>query len=96
MYKAGDEDSYLIQNQAWNEPEAVELLQHAGMLVAQFESGGTQMAQREFYHARLIASHDAQDMVAYRTALNGYVEAARQASREASRKAAYHQRKRGR
>ena len=39
------------------------------------------MLQRERYHARLLAAHDAQDMAAYRIALNGYVEAAREAYR---------------
>jgi len=40
------------------------------------------MPPRERYHARLIAAHDARDMAAYRIALNGYVEAAREAHRK--------------
>ena len=69
----------------WDEPEAVRLLQHAGTLVAEFEARGAQMPKRELYHARLIAAHDARDMGAYRIALNGYVEAAREARRQAKR-----------
>ncbi|MDQ3911816.1 MAG: hypothetical protein M3305_08630 [Actinomycetota bacterium] len=84
--KSGDkgwEDS--IQEQAWNESEAVRLLQDAGERVAGFEATGTRMPQRERYHARLVAAHDARDMVAYRIALNGYVEAAREAYRKTKR-----------
>ncbi len=40
------------------------------------------MPQRERYHARLVAAHDARDMAAYRIALNGYVAAAREAYRK--------------
>ena len=43
------------------------------------------MAQRERYHACLVAAHDARDMAAYSIALNGYVEAAREAYRKAKR-----------
>jgi hypothetical protein len=45
------------------------------------------MPQREQYHARLVAAHDARDMAAYRIALNGYVEAAREAYRKKRQKA---------
>jgi hypothetical protein len=58
-------------------------LQEAGELVAKFETTGSRMPQRELYHARLIAAHDARDMDAYRVAVNGYVEAAREAYRKA-------------
>jgi hypothetical protein len=37
------------------------------------------MPQREQYHARLVAEHDARDRAAYRLALNGYAKAAREA-----------------
>jgi hypothetical protein len=69
----------------WNEPEAIVLLKHAGELVAGFEATGARMPHRETYHARLVAAHDAQDMAAYRIALNGYVEAAREAYRQTKR-----------
>ena len=68
----------------WNEPEAVLLLERTGKLVQAIESLGKPMAQsaRELYHARLLAAHDAQDMAAYRIALEEYVEGARKAHRE--------------
>ena len=88
MYRAGSGDPWnpTQEEQAWDEPEAVRLLQHSGELVAVFEARGAQMSQRELYHARIIAAHEARDMEAYRIALNGYVEAACEASRrEAAR-----------
>jgi hypothetical protein len=86
MYKSGGEGwEDLAQEQAWNEPEAVRLLQEVGERVANFEATGTRMPQRERYHARLVAAHDAQDMASYRLALNGYVEAAREAYRKAKK-----------
>jgi hypothetical protein len=87
-HKAGDEPNS-TRKQGWNEPEAVRLLQHAGELVAVFEATGARSPQRELYHARLIAAHDARDVSAYQMALNGYVEAARESSRRAARHAAY-------
>ena len=68
----------------WNEQEAIVLLQHAGKLVHEIETSGTRMSQseREQYHARLIAAHDARDMAAYRIALEGYAEGARKAYRK--------------
>jgi DNA-binding FadR family transcriptional regulator len=71
-----------VSKEQWNEPEAIVLLQHAGKLVAGFKSTGVQIPNRLQYHARLVAAHDAKDMAAYRTALNGYVEAAREAYRK--------------
>ncbi|MBV9455182.1 MAG: hypothetical protein JOZ19_13870 [Rubrobacter sp.] len=71
-----------VSKEQWNEPEAVVLLQRACALVAGFESTGAQIPNRLQYHARLVATHDAQDMAAYRVALNGYVEAARAAYRK--------------
>jgi hypothetical protein len=85
MYKVGADDWDPTREQAWNEPEAVRLLQHAGELVAEFEAMGARVPQRELYHARLIVAHDARDMDAYRIALNGYVEAAREAYRKTKR-----------
>jgi hypothetical protein len=73
------------REQSWDEPEAVRLLERAGDLVTSFEATGARMPQRKLYHARLVAAHDARDMADYRDALNGYVEAARMASREAAR-----------
>ena len=84
MYKPraeGWEDP--TREQAWNEPEAVRLLQDAGELVAALEATGIRIPHRERYHVRLVAAHDARDMSAYRIALNGYVEAARVAYRKA-------------
>ena len=71
----------------WNEPEAIVLLQHAGKLVQGIEATGTRMPQseRERYHARLLAAHDAQDMAAYRIALKAYVDGAREAYRKAKK-----------
>ena len=86
MYKPGYggwEDP--TREQAWNEPEAVRLLQDAGELVAALEATGSRIPYRERYHAHLIAAHDARDMAAYRIALNGYVEAARVAYRKTKR-----------
>ncbi len=83
MYKAGDEGwEDLTQERAWDEPEAVRLLQEASERVANLEATGARMPQRQRYHARLVAAHDARDMAAYRIALNGYVEAAREAYRK--------------
>ena len=71
-------------NEQWNEPEAVLLLERTGKLVQAIETSGKPMAQsaRELYHARLLAAHDAQDMAAYRIALEEYVEGARMAHRK--------------
>ena len=82
MYKSGYDDWDPTQERAWDEQEAVLLLQNAGALVAGLEATGARMHQRERYHARLVAAHDAQDMAAYRIALNGYVAAAREAYRK--------------
>jgi hypothetical protein len=71
-----------VSEEQWNESEAIVLLERAGELVAGFESMGAQIPNRLQYHARLVAAHDAQDMAAYRVALNGYVEAARAAYRK--------------
>jgi hypothetical protein len=71
-----------VSKEQWNEPEAIVLLQHAGELVAGFKSTGVQIPNRLQYHARLVAAHDAKYIAAYRTALNGYVEAAREAYRK--------------
>ena len=70
-----------VIEERWNESEAIRLMRHAGAQVADLEAGGAKMARRELYHACIVAAHDAQDMDAYRTALNGYVEAARAAVR---------------
>ena len=70
----------------WNEQEAILLLQRASKLVQEIESSGTRMphSDRKLYHARLVAAHDAQDVTAYRVALEGYVEGARLAYRKAT------------
>ena len=87
MYKSAEEgwEDPLGEQEAWDELEAVRLLQEAGERVAALEETGARMAQRERYHARLVAAHDARDMAAYRIALNGYVEATREAYRKAKR-----------
>jgi hypothetical protein len=68
----------------WNEQEAILLLQHAAKSVQEIETSGTRMphSERERYHARLVAAHDARDMGAYRIALEGYEEGARKAYRK--------------
>ncbi len=68
----------------WNEQEAILLLQRAAKVVHEIETSGTRMPQseREQYHARLVAAHDARDMAAYRIALEGYAEGARKAYRK--------------
>ncbi len=86
MYRSGADDWNPTQEQAWDEPEAVLLLQNAGALVAGLEATGARMPQRERYHACLVAAHDARDMAAYRIALNGYVAAAREAYRKKKQK----------
>jgi len=88
MYKSGEEgwEDPTREQEAWDEPEAVRLLQEAGERVAALEETGARMAQRERYHASLVAAHDARDMAAYRIALNGYVEAAREAYRKATKR----------
>jgi hypothetical protein len=87
MYESGGEGwEDPTREQAWNESEAVRLLQEAGEWVAGFEATGARMPQRERYHARLVAAHDARDMAAYRLALNGYVEAAREAHRKTKKR----------
>jgi hypothetical protein len=85
MHKTDDYGWKSTREQVWDEPEAVWLLKRAGDLVTSFEASGARMPQRKLYHARLVAAHDARDMTDYRDALNGYVEAARMASREAAR-----------
>jgi hypothetical protein len=87
--KADDGANSTRKQEGWDEPEAVRLLQHAGELVTVFENSGARTPPRELYHARLIAAHDARDMTAYQMALNGYVEAAREASKRAERHATY-------
>ena len=86
MRKAGEHGWDPTREQAWDETEAVVLLQNAGALVAGLEATGARMPQRERYHARLVAAHDARNMAAYRMALNGYVEAAREAYRKGKQK----------
>ena len=68
----------------WNEQEAILLLHCAAKLVQEIETSGTRMPQseREQYHARLVAAHDARDMAAYQIALDGYAEGARKAYRK--------------
>jgi hypothetical protein len=83
MHKSGGEGlEDFTRERAWNESEAVRLLKEAGERVANFEATGARMPQREQYHARLVAAHDAQNMAAYHLALIGYVNAAREAYRK--------------
>jgi hypothetical protein len=63
MHKSGGEGwEDPTRERAWNESEAVRLLQEAGEWVAGFEATGARMTQRERYHACLVAAHDARDM----------------------------------
>ncbi len=75
-----------VRYEVWNESESVRLLQQVGAKVADFEAMGARIPQREMYHTRLIAAHDAQDMDAYRAALHGYMAAAREACRKVNTK----------
>ena len=70
--------------QQWNEPEAILLLERAGKLVEGLEASGARIthSDRKLYHDRLVTAHDTQDMAAYRTALEEYVEGARKAYRK--------------
>ena len=72
------------REERWNEPESVVLLQRAGKLVAGLEATGARMPQgdREQCHTRLVAAHEARDIAAYRAALEGYTECAREAYRK--------------
>src|SRR5215218_2352220 len=78
--------SVSASKERWNEQEAILLLQRAAKVVQEIETSGTRMphSEREHYHARLVAAHDAQDMAAYRIALEGYAEGARLAYRKAT------------
>jgi hypothetical protein len=60
-------------------------LQRTARLVAGIEAAGVRMPQgdRELCHARLVAAHDARDRAAYRAALEGYEDRARNAYRKA-------------
>jgi hypothetical protein len=68
----------------WNETESIVLLQRTAKLVAGIEASGARMPQgdRELCHARLVAAHDARDIAAYRAALEGYEDRARNAYRK--------------
>src|SRR5215212_5692363 len=76
--------SVSASKERWNEQEAILLLQRSAKLVQGIETSGTRMphSEREHYHARLVAAHDAHDMAAYRIALEGYAEGARKAYRK--------------
>ena len=69
----------------WDEERAVWLLREAGALVAAYAAEGARIPDREMYHARITEAHDARDMDAYREALNGYVQVARESYRRRSR-----------
>ena len=71
----------------WDEKKAVRLLLEAGALVGGYEAEGARMPAelRQRYHARIAEAHDARDMTAYREAINGYEEAAREAYRRQAR-----------
>ena len=68
----------------WDEEKAIRLLQEASALVAGYEAEGARIPNREIYHARIAEAHDTRDMNAYREALNGYVQAAREAYRRST------------
>jgi hypothetical protein len=69
------------EGESWDEEVAIQLLQEAGAEVALYEEDGARMPGREHYSARIQEAHAARDMASYREALNGYVEAAREACR---------------
>jgi hypothetical protein len=70
----------------WSEAVAVWLLQEVGAVVAWFETQGARIPERETYHRRIVEAHSAQDMAAYREAVNAYEEAAREAYRRLERR----------
>jgi hypothetical protein len=76
--------SVSASEERWNETESILLLQRSAKLVAGIEASGVRMPQgeREVCHARLVAAHDARDRVAYRAALKGYEDRARNAYRK--------------
>jgi hypothetical protein len=69
----------------WHEAEAIRLLQEVDAVVAWYGAEGVEIPSREMYHARIVEAHDAQDITAYREAINGYEEAAREAYRRRAR-----------
>jgi hypothetical protein len=77
--------SVSASEERWNETESILLLQRSAKLVAGIEASGVRMPQgeRELCHARLVAAHDARDRAAYRAALEGYEDRARNAYRKA-------------
>ena len=76
--------SVSASEEQWNETESILLLQRSAKLVAGIEASGVRMPQgeRELCHARLVAAHDARDRAAYRAALEGYEDHARNAYRK--------------
>jgi hypothetical protein len=73
------------ESELWEEAEAVRLLQEVGVVVAWYGAKGGEIPNREAYHARIVEAHNARNMTAYREAVNGYVEAAREAYRRRAR-----------
>ena len=69
------------EGEPWNEEEAIRLMQEAGAEAAMYEEDGARTPNREHYCARIQEAHRVRDMASYREALNGYVEAAREACR---------------
>ena len=69
------------EGEPWDEEEAIRLMQEAGAEIAAYEEGGARIPNRERYHARIQEAHRLRDMEAYREAINGYVEAARELCR---------------
>lgn len=69
----------------WHEAEAVRLLREVGAVVKWLEAQGVRIPNRERYHRRIVETHNAKDMAAYREAINGYEEAARDAYRRLRR-----------
>ncbi len=69
------------EGEPWDEEEAIRLMKEAGAEVAMYEESGARMPDPECYHARIQEAHRSKNMEAYREALNGYVEAAREVRR---------------
>ena len=72
----------------WDEEKAVRLLLDAGAVVGGYEAEGARIEPklRQTYHDHIVEAHNARDMNAYQEAVNGYVEAFREA---------YHRQQRG-
>ena len=75
-----------VEDERWNEDEAVRLLKEVGAVVSWFEAEGVRIAagRREKCHVRIVEAYKARDMVAYREAVTSYEWVFREAYRRLS------------